>query len=85
MTSVMRFARMPAMPIEAPIPFEAFPLFASLRPADREALAPLCRVRGYDRGETIFREGDPAERIHFVYLGRVKIVKVAGGRDVIID
>ena len=71
--------------IEAPIPFDAIPLLAGLRKADREAVAPLCRIRGFEKGETIFREGDPADRIHFVYLGRVKIVKAAGGRDVILE
>jgi CRP-like cAMP-binding protein len=73
------------MTIEAPIPFDSIPLLAGLRKPDREALAPLCRVRGFDKGEMIFREGDPADRIHFVYIGRVKIVKAAGGRDVIIE
>lgn len=73
------------MAIEAPIPFNAIPLLAALRPEDREALGPLCRMRGYDKGETIFREGDPADRIHFVHMGRVKIVKSAGARDVIVE
>lgn len=73
------------MPIEAPIPFDSIPLLAALRKDDREAVAPLCRVRGYEKGETIFREGEPADRIHFVHLGRVKIVKAAGDRDVILE
>ena len=73
------------MPIEAPIPFDSIPLLSALRKDDREALAPLCRMRGFEKGETIFREGDPADRIHFVVLGRVKIVKSAGGRDVILE
>ena len=72
----------PAMAIEAPIPFDAIPLLASLRKEDREAVAPLCRVRGYDKGETIFREGDPAELIYFVHIGRVKIVKAAAKKVV---
>ena len=76
---------MAPMPIEAPIPFDAIPLLAALRPDDREAVAPLCRLRGYDKGETIFREGDPADRIHFVHIGRVKIVKSAGARDIILE
>src|SRR5512146_2084291 len=71
--------------IEAPIPFDAIPLLAGLRKADREAVAPLCRIRGFEKGETIFREGEPADRIHFVYLGRVKVVKSAGERDIIIE
>lgn len=71
--------------IEAPIPFDAIPLLSALRKEDREALAPLCKLRGYEKGEVIFHEGDAADRIHFVYLGRVKIVKAAGGRDVILE
>jgi CRP/FNR family transcriptional regulator len=73
------------MPVEAAIPFDAIPLLASLRPDDRAALAPLCRLRGYGKGETIFREGDPGGSIHFVHAGRVKIVKAAGGREIIIE
>jgi CRP-like cAMP-binding protein len=73
------------MAIEAVIPFDSVPLLAALKKEDREALAPLCRMRGYEKGETIFREGDPADRIYFVHIGRVKIVKAAGGRDVIIE
>jgi len=73
------------MPIEVPIPFDSIPLLAALHREDRDAVAPLCRMRGYDKGETIFREGDPADRIHFVHIGRVKIVKSAGSRDVILE
>jgi len=67
------------------IPFASIPILSALRAEDREALAPLCRVRGFEKGETIFREGEAADRIHFVVLGRVKIVKAAGGRDVILE
>lgn len=73
------------MPIEAPIPFNAIPMLAALRREDREAVAPLCRLRGFDKGDIIFHEGDPADRIHFLVHGRVKIVKSAGGRDVILE
>ncbi len=73
------------MAIEAVIPFGSIPLLAALRKEDREALEPLCRMHGFEKGETIFREGDPADRIHFVHIGRVKIVKAAGERDVIIE
>ena len=73
------------MPIEVPIPFSSIPLLAALRKEDRELLTPLCRLRGYEKGDAIFREGDPADRIYFVHVGRVKIVKSAGGRDVILE
>ncbi len=73
------------MPITPAIPFNAIPLLAKLSAADRAALEPLCRMRGHEKGDVIFREGEPADRIYFVYLGRVKIVKAAGARDVIIE
>ena len=73
------------MAIQARIPFDSIPLLATLKGDDRAAVEPLCRMRGYEKGEVIFREGEPADRIHFVYAGRVKIVKSAGNRDIIIE
>ncbi len=73
------------MAIQARIPFDSIPLLAALKPEDRAELEPLCRMRGYEKGEVIFREGEPADRIFFVYAGRVKIVKAAGTRDIIIE
>lgn len=67
------------------IPFERIPTLAFLSPADRRDLEPMCRIADFDRGDVIFREGDPADRIWFVVEGRVKIVKAAGERDVIIE
>jgi CRP/FNR family transcriptional regulator len=72
------------MTLEA-IPFDSVPLLASLRKDDRDALAPICRLRDYAKGDNVFFEGDPADRIHFIVTGRIKIVKAAGGRDVIIE
>lgn len=73
------------MAVQAPVPFDSIPLLATLKGDDRLAIEPLCRMRGYEKGEVIFREGDPADRIHFLYAGRVKIVKSAGNRDIIIE
>lgn len=67
------------------MPFDAIPLLAALRPEDRAAVEPLCRMRGYDKGDVIFREGDPADRIYFIYAGRVKVTKSAGNRDIILE
>ncbi len=67
------------------IPFRSIPTLAALTPQDREAVEPLCRIAHFDRGEVVFREGDPAERIWFLASGRVKIVKAAGDRDIIIE
>ncbi|HEY7113619.1 MAG TPA: Crp/Fnr family transcriptional regulator [Thermoanaerobaculia bacterium] len=68
-----------------PIPFDAVPVLASLSPPERAALAPLCELAAFEKGATIFREGDPADRIYFLFLGRVKIVKAGPGRDLILE
>jgi CRP/FNR family transcriptional regulator len=73
------------MTVTPVIPFDAIPLLASVHRADRAALEPICRMRRYDKGEVIFHEAEPAERIHFVVEGRVKIVKAAGTRDLILE
>ncbi len=71
---------------ERSVPWAAIPLFQSLKPAERESLRPLVRIKSYEEGETIFREGQPAMMFHFVLGGRVKIVKAAAaGRDVILE
>jgi CRP-like cAMP-binding protein len=67
------------------IPFNAIPLLSSIRPDDRTALEPLCRMRRFEKNEVIFHEAEPADRIHFVVDGRVKIVKAAGTRDLILE
>jgi CRP/FNR family transcriptional regulator, nitrogen oxide reductase regulator len=67
------------------LPFHAIPALASLSDDDQRELAPHCQLRGFEKGATIFTEGDPADRIYFVYLGRVKVSKSVGDRDVILD
>lgn len=69
----------------APIPFDAVPVLASLKAGDRAALSPLCELQAYEKGATIFSEGDPADRIYFLFTGRVKIVKSTPHRDLIIE
>lgn len=73
------------MPERPPIPFDAIPTLRSLGGEDRNALSPLCELAAYGKGETIFEEGDPAERIHFLFVGRVKIVKAGRDRDLILE
>jgi CRP/FNR family transcriptional regulator, nitrogen oxide reductase regulator len=68
-----------------PIPFDAIPTLASLRVEDRAALTPLCEMNAYEKGEQIFGEGDPADRIHFLFVGKVKIVKASRDRDLILE
>jgi CRP/FNR family transcriptional regulator len=52
---------------------------------ERELLAPLCRLRAFDKGEAVFSEGEEAKNLFFIVVGRVKVVKSAPGRDVILE
>jgi CRP/FNR family transcriptional regulator len=61
------------------------PVLASLTATDRAALDPLCELRAFEKGETLFEEGQPALFIHFLFVGRVKIVKAAPERDLILE
>jgi CRP-like cAMP-binding protein len=68
-----------------PIPFDSIPALAPLTAEDRAALAPLCQLHAFEKGARIFEEGDPAVLIHFLFLGRVKIVKAAAERELILE
>jgi CRP-like cAMP-binding protein len=73
------------VPARPPIPFNAIPILSPLTAEDRAALTPLCELRAFAKGETLFEEGQPALFIHFLFVGRVKIVKSAQDRDLILE
>ncbi len=68
-----------------PIPFDAIPILATLKAEERAALSQLCELQAYEKGARIFEEGEPAEKIYFLFVGRVKIVKSTPDRDLIIE
>lgn len=50
--------------------------------ADRRVFMRVCPERDYRKGETVFREGDPAESLHVVAKGRIKLTRVTpDGRE----
>ena len=60
--------------------------FSALPPGERERLLPYARLRHYEKGEAIFREGDPPDRFHSVVEGRVKVLKYAPfGKELILE
>ena len=60
--------------------------FRRLTPEDRQRIAAISRSRTYQRGDTIFTEGDPAESFYAIVTGRVKIFKTTPtGKDVILE
>ena len=49
------------------------PIFASLNREQLQSLPGKLQPRRYQRGEVIFHEEDPADRMHIIVEGRVKI------------
>jgi CRP/FNR family transcriptional regulator len=61
------------------------PIYQGLNRKDLEVLAAVTRLREYRRGESIFREGDPSDKLLIVLEGLVKITKTTpSGREVIL-
>jgi CRP/FNR family cyclic AMP-dependent transcriptional regulator len=52
---------------------EQAPLFSVLHPSDLRTLASRFHVVRYGKGEVIFREGEPTERLFLIDAGRVKL------------
>ena len=50
-----------------------WPLLASLGESERQAVLAATRVRRFDRGEVLVREGDPADSLHLVEAGRLAV------------
>lgn len=73
------------MPPRPPVPFTAIPVLAPLTAEDRAALDPICELKAYEKGAVLFEEGEPASFIQFIFVGRVKIVKAAPDRDLILE
>jgi hypothetical protein len=73
------------VPARPPVPFNAIPILAPLTAEDRAALEPLCELRAFEKGVTLFEEGQAALFIHFLFVGRVKIVKAAPNRDLLVS
>ena len=61
-------------------------LYRQLSEEDREHLAAAAMVEKFDKGEAVFREGDPAQDFFTLVRGRVKVYKVMpNGRVVILE
>ncbi len=61
------------------------PLFASLSAAGLRDILAIGQVRGIARQEAVFRQGDRADRIYVLVLGRIKLfLGGPGGRGIIL-
>jgi CRP/FNR family transcriptional regulator len=61
-------------------------LYRGLSEDDRHRLAQVAVVKAWDKGETIFDEGDPPDFLLTVLSGRAKVVKLMpSGKEVILE
>jgi CRP/FNR family transcriptional regulator, nitrogen oxide reductase regulator len=61
-------------------------LYRGLSNEDRARLAPVSSVKSFERGATIFSEGDPSDFLYTILRGRVKVVKmIPSGKEVILE
>jgi CRP/FNR family transcriptional regulator len=61
-------------------------LYRGLGDEDRRRLAEVSLVKSWDKGETVFNEGDPSDFLLTVLSGRVKVVKLQpSGKEVILE
>ena len=66
--------------------FRATALYRALAAEDRTRLAEVSVVRSYDKGETLFSEGDPSDFLYTILTGRAKVVKmIPSGKEVILE
>ena len=56
-------------------PLSEFPLFRNLPEELLKALADIAKERHFDKGESVFREGDKADSLHFLLDGNL-VLKV---------
>ena len=59
--------------------------FAGLSAEHRSALARTCVRQVYEKGEVVFREGQPAAGVYLVSEGCIQLVRMApSGKEVVI-
>lgn len=62
------------------------PIFRRLTGEDRHRLAAVATIRHYEKGATLFNEGDDSADLYTVMAGRVKVFKTTPrGSDVILE
>lgn len=62
------------------------PFFQHLPPASIKELNSLFHDRGYGAGQTVYGEGDEAQYLYLIAMGRVRLSRsTAAGREVVLD
>ena len=65
--------------------FKSVPLFADLPEADLEHLCQGAEEVRLAAGEELFAEGSPGDRAYVITEGQLEVVKVSGGREVLLN
>jgi CRP-like cAMP-binding protein len=61
-------------------------LYRNLSGEDQKRLAAVSLAKFYEKGDTIFREGDPPDFLVTIASGRVKVVKlIPSGKEIILE
>ena len=63
----------------------SLPVFRGLSADDQRRIAALATLREFDRGDFLWREGDPPEHLTVIVRGRVKVVRHSDGGDMILE
>ncbi len=65
---------------------QVLPLFSDLGPTEIERLAQGCHLRRLERGDMVFRVGDPCDGFQVVVMGQVKLFVISpGGQEKVIE
>ncbi len=63
----------------------SLPMFRGLDRDDQRRVAAVARLRDFERGDFLWRAGDPADDLTLIVRGRVKIVRHVDAGDVILE
>lgn len=58
---------------DVPRYLSVLPLFSDLDPAETARVAEGCQLRRCERGDMVFRQGEPCDALHVVVTGQVKL------------
>lgn len=62
------------------------PLFTDMHPPELQRLAAGCQLRRFNRGDNVFRVGQPCEEFHVTVVGQVKLFAISpAGQEKVIE
>jgi CRP-like cAMP-binding protein len=75
-----------ARSFDLPRYLSVLPLFSDMSPPELERLAAGCQLRRMNRGDMVFRVGQPCEEFHVTVIGQVKLFAISpAGQEKVIQ